>query len=137
MLEDIAIYKYEFENNVVVNRVGFVALGKRWGCSPDGLIGADGGVEVKARNNAKHLALLLGGKPDTAVIWQIQMSLLITGRKYWDFISYNPNFKKSLFTLRVSPDEKAFAKLNAGMKAGAELLEQYENNANILAELAT
>lgn len=134
-LEEIAIMKYEFEHGVQVEQVGFIELNNRIGCSPDGLVGKDGGVEVKARNNAKHLALLLGNKPDTGVIWQIQMCLWITKRKWWDYLSYNPNFKNSLFVLRVLPDEKAFAKLQAGCVNGITMLEEYLVNANIKAEL--
>lgn len=121
-LEPIARLKYGYENDVEVEEVGFIRIDKTYGCSPDGLVGTDGGIEIKARNNAKHLAHLLGDKVDSATYWQIQMSLLVTGREWWDFISYNPNFKNSLHVERIYPDPKKFEKLNEGIKVGAEMV---------------
>lgn len=122
-LEPIARLKYSYENDVEVKEVGFIRVNGAYGCSPDGLVGDDGGIEIKARNNPKHLAHLLGDKVDSATHWQIQMSLLVTGRKWWDFISYNPNFKNSLHVERVYPDPKKFEKLMEGIKVGSEMVQ--------------
>jgi hypothetical protein len=134
-LEPIARQVYEFENNVFVKQVGFITHGDYAGCSPDGLIENDGGLELKARNNKIHLGLLLGDKVDSSTIWQMNFNMLVTGRKWWDFGSYNPNFKKSLIVQRFYPDEKKQVSLKAGIIKGMELLKELLNNTNIINEL--
>lgn len=125
-LEPLAITSYEFTKGVEVVPVGFVENEKYKGVgvSPDGLVGDDGGIEIKARNDIKHLSLILGETKEIPFN-QIQMNLLITERKWWDFISYNPNFEKSMFVHRVYPDEKYFEKLKKGFEHGKELIKEY------------
>ena len=53
------------------------------------------------------------------------MSLLISEREWWDFISINPNFSKPLFIERVYPDKKIFDKLIQGFNLGNELIKHY------------
>jgi len=134
-LEPIARALYEFQNNVSVIEVGFVTYNDYAGCSPDGLIGSDGGLELKARNDRIHLGLLLGDNVDSSAIWQIQMCLLVTGRKWWDFGSYNPNFKQSLFIKRFTPDAVKHEKLKEGLSAGEKMIKNILNNPNIKDEL--
>lgn len=134
-LEPIARSVYEFENNVIVKEVGFITYNKYVGCSPDGLVNDDGMVEFKARGDKAHLGLLLGDSVDSGTIWQMQAQMLISERKWCDFCSYNPNFKRSLFTQRFYPDPKKFENLLKGFKIGEELLIQLQMNDNIKAEL--
>jgi hypothetical protein len=134
-LEPIGRQVYEFENNVTVNQVGFITYNDYVGCSPDGLIGIDGGLELKARNNKIHFALLKTGKVDSSTKWQMQMSLLITERKWWDFASYNPNFKQSLYVKRFYPDPEKFEKLLKGFSIGQDMIIELLSNENIKIEL--
>ena len=124
-LESIARSSYEFQTGYEVEQVGFITndLYKNAGMSPDGLIGLDGGCEIKARNDIKHFSLILGETKEIPVN-QIQMSLLISERKWWDFISFNPNFRNPLFIKRIYPDLKYFEKLKSGIIKGNELIEQ-------------
>ena len=135
LLEPIARTKYEFEKGVDVVQVGFIALNDRVGFSPDGLVGDDGKIEIKARNDVKHLDLLLTEKIDSSTLWQIQFGLLVSARKWCDFISYNPNFKKSLFVKRVKPDPSAFEKLEKGIKSGVDMLNEYLKNPIVKSEM--
>lgn len=135
-LETFARQYYEFETSQNVDEVGFVenAKFKNVGCSPDGIVNSDGGIEIKARNNEKHFDLILGETKEIPFN-QIQMTLLITERKWWDFVSYNPNFKeKPIFIYRVLPDLDYHKKLIAGFEKGNELIkeftEQYRNFTN-------
>jgi len=130
-LESIARSSYEFQTGYEVEQVGFITndLYKNAGMSPDGLIGLDGGCEIKARNDIKHFSLILGETKEIPVN-QIQMSLLISERKWWDFISFNPNFKNPLFIKRIYPDLKYFKKLKSGIIKGNELIEQMLNTYN-------
>lgn len=124
-LEPIARMKYEFEKGVEVLEVGFIEISNRAGYSPDGLVGDEGLIEIKARNDSKHLDLLLTNKIDTGTVWQMQMGMMATGRKWCDFISYNPNFKKnSMYVQRVHRDEVAIQKLRKGVYEGSKMIEE-------------
>jgi len=125
-LEPIArdIYQLETGNDVV--EVGFVEYNEFVGCSPDGLIGEDGGIEIKAIDDVGYFKYLLNGESeiDTKYLWQVQMNLLITGRKWWDFVAYNPNYKKTMCIFRITPDKEKFEALKKGFKIGeAKILE--------------
>jgi hypothetical protein len=134
-LEDIAATCYELETGLQTKQIGFITYNEYVGCSPDRLVGDNGGLEIKARANKEHFRLLTTNKPDSEVIWQIQMCLLISQRKWWDFVSYNPNFKKSLFIQRIYPDQLAFVKLKNGFMQGEELLLDLLNKPAIKYEL--
>ena len=140
-LEPIARAAYEFEKGIFVREVGFIEYNEYSGYSPDGLIEVDylnegkGLIEIKARNNAKHLALLLGGLTDPGVRWQMQLGMLMTGRKWCDFVSYNPNFKKSLFVKRFYIDEKAQEKLRVGLDNGIKMLKEKLKDEVVIIEL--
>jgi len=53
---------------------------------------------------------------ESKYLWQIQMNLLITGRKLWRYLAYNPNFEKSLLVFDILPDTEKQAKLLEGFK---------------------
>ena len=112
---------YEFYQGVTVRQVAFVAHPSidQAGCSPDGLIDADGLVEIKCPQTATHLETLLGqavpGKYET----QIQFQLACTGRKYCDFVSYDPRMPENmrLFIKRVARDDKRINELETEVAA--------------------
>jgi putative phage-type endonuclease len=106
---------YEYYQGVRVQEVAFVEHPTidQAGCSPDGMVGDDGLVEIKCPNTATHLDTLLGqavpGKYDT----QIQFQLACTGRTYCDFVSYDPRMPENmrLFIKRVERDDKRISEL--------------------------
>jgi len=105
-MEAEARKEYEFISGESVRQVGFVFLdeGRRIGASPDGLIGEDGGLEKKCPLPHTHIGYLLSGKPEVSKYTaQIQGSLWITGRKWWDFFCYCPGEKPIL--TRIYRDE--------------------------------
>ena len=134
-LEATARGIYELENSVDVEQVTFVEYNEFVGCSPDGLVGDDGLVEIKCPNDTEYLKYLIFGEGqiDTKYIWQCQMQMLITDRKWNDLIIYNPNFKKSMLVFRIKPYLDSFEKLKKGFESGQKLqleikekLKQYE-----------
>jgi len=141
-LEPIARLTYEFERNCTVKQIGFITYSDYVGVSPDGLIddyefiGDNGGLELKARNEDIHFGLLLGDPVDSSAVWQMNMSMLVTGRKWWDFGSYNPNFKQSLFIKRFYPDQKKFDLLLKGFEIGESMIKDLLSNPNISKELS-
>lgn len=125
-LEPIAISAYEFQYSLKIDTVGCIENDKYQNvlASPDGLIGNDGGCEIKAKNDEKHLSLIIGETKEIPYN-QIQMSLLISEREWWDFISINTNFSKPLFVKRIYPDTVYFNKLKTGFETGRKLINEY------------
>lgn len=121
-LETEAIAVFELETGLMVERVGFIEGSEYYGCSPDGLIGNDGGLEVKCKDIHTHLDCFLDGY-DKTYKWQIQGNLYVSERKWWIFASYNPHYAhigKQLYTERIERDEEAISQIVAGIKKGIE-----------------
>ena len=107
IIEKIAIPFWEAVHGPV-QRVGLVTTDDgRCGCSPDALIGEDGGLEIKGPQAPKHLQYLLAGELPPQYRPQVQFSLWVTRRAYWQFMSFSVHLPPLI--VRVEPDEKAFA----------------------------
>lgn len=119
-LEDQARSIYAINGGAEIKTVGFIEYSEFVGASPDGLVGEDGLIEIKCPNDVVYFQHLLKGADaiDSKYIWQIQMNLLISGRKWADYIAYNPNFTQSSFIHRIIPDEEMFKKLLVGFEIG-------------------
>jgi exodeoxyribonuclease (lambda-induced) len=131
-LEPQARSLYELETGNEVKSIGFVtneAVSKSCGASPDGFVGDNGIVEIKAFEDKKHFRLSLEDdyEIESQYRWQIQAQLLICEREWCDFVAYNPNYKKSLVIKRVLPDKEMQDKLKAGFAIGEELIRKIEN----------
>lgn len=121
-LEAEARDAYMFATGNVVTEVGFVECVDlaATGCSPDGLIGDDGLLEVKCpASMAKHLASLRTGAHAQEYRWQLQHQMMVTGRAWVDAVSYDPRWPEHLqmATVRVERDEDAIAELRDAIKA--------------------
>jgi len=118
---------YSFAKGVAVDEAGFIACDQlpNTGCSPDGLVGDDGLVEIKCpASMAKHLDALRSGAHAVEYRWQLQHQLMVTGRQWVDAASYDPRFPEhlQLAVTRVTRDEAAIAELTAEIiKADAEV----------------
>lgn len=103
--EPFAIAEYENLNNVFVMQTGLInhPTIPMSGASPDGLVGDDGQIEVKCPESNTHTNTLLTGEIPEKYIPQITWQLAVTGRKWCDFVSYDPRFESelSLFVKRV------------------------------------
>jgi len=89
--EPVARFLYEQERFVTVTNGGFFDCGD-YGDSPDGLVAADGVVEIKSVIAPTHYANLVRGTFDPAYRWQLVGHLDCTERKWVDFISYCADF---------------------------------------------
>ncbi len=97
------------EHYAPVDEVGFMIedrFGFRIGYSPDGLVGADGLIEIKSRSPKAQLATILADVPPAENIPQLQAGLLVSGRKWLDYISYAAGMP--MFVKRVYPDKRWF-----------------------------
>lgn len=116
-IEPAAVAAYQAETGEIVELCGFVQhpVHAFIGASPDFLVGADGGGEVKSPESSEvHLETLLCGLP-AEHIEQIQGGLWVTGRKWWDFVSYHPDFPPELrlYIQRIERDEAFIARLES------------------------
>ena len=107
-MEPLARMAYEAATGRMVAETGFHSHPEIEGVggSPDGLIDDDGGIEIKCPfNSAIHLQTWLNGMPDEHMP-QIQGCMWITGRKWWDFVSYDDRMpeRQSLYVQRILRD---------------------------------
>lgn len=106
--ENLARLAYSFYSGNKVDQIGFVQHQSLMaGVSPDGLIADDGGLESKCLNTANHILVLKSGEVPSEHIPQIQGGMWVTGRKWWDFVSFDPDMPEhaQLFVKRVERDE--------------------------------
>ena len=101
--------------------------------SPDRLVGEEGLVEIKCPNSATHLDTLLSKKVPAKYITQMQWQMAVTGRKWCDFVSYDPRFPEQhqVFVQRVERDDERIAELE---KDVAEFLAEVEADLKALDE---
>ncbi|MDB0612336.1 YqaJ viral recombinase family protein [Tenacibaculum maritimum] len=112
--EKAAMERFMKETGIEVYNYGedqeFITLGSNFGCTPDGLIGEDGGAETKCPDSKTHFIYLKiktveeFKKICKKYYWQIQTSMYVTGRQYWYFISFDDRFKdesKQLYKLKI------------------------------------
>lgn len=95
------------ENHAAVKSCGFITtnrLGFTLGYSPDGLVGDDGLIETKTRMAKYQVQTILEGEVPAEYMLQLQTGLLVTGRKWIDFISYCGGMP--FVVIRVHPDPK-------------------------------
>jgi hypothetical protein len=97
------------------------------GYSPDGLVGDDGQIECKSRRPKKHLQTILAGEVPSENMPQIQCGLLVSGRKWCDYLSFCGGMP--IYPIRVEADERwhtaILAAVTAFEQAAAEMTAQY------------
>ena len=122
LLEPTARELYE-QHHAPVNEVGFIRTelddGTRLGCSPDGLVGDDGLLEIKSRTPRIQFQTIRLGKVPAANMAQLQCGLLVTGREWIDYCSYSPGMP--LYVKRIYPN-------HAWMTAIREAVAQAEEH---------
>ncbi len=117
-----AIPWYSFAHNVQVDRVGFCESDDgRIGFSPDGLIGEDGGVEIKSPQPARAVEYLLEGEVPAEYRLQVQFSLYVSRRKWWKFVSYSRQLPA--LVVHVEPHQETFNTFDKAMKQFFELFD--------------
>ena len=127
-LEPEARLEFEFYTDLDVQEVGFIEYNEFIGVSPDGLIGDDGLIEIKCPNDSIYFKLLLSNNIKPEYIAQMQMQMYVTDRQYCYFVSYNPNFEKSLYIKKITRDEEMIEKLKKGLERGTQLIKEIKEN---------
>ena len=109
------------EKYAPVTECGFVTNDK-WGftlgCSPDGLVDDDGMIECKSRRQKYQVETIINGTMPDDYALQVQTALLVTERRWCDFISYCGGLP--MVTIRVFPDPQ----VQAAILGAAALFEE-------------
>ena len=116
-MEPLARAAYELRADREAKQTGFVLHPSiNWsGCSPDGLVGDDGLIELKCPKSSTHAEYLLGECVPAEYVPQMMWQMACTGRKWNDFVSYCPDFPEPLdvFICRLERDDKRIAEMEA------------------------
>jgi putative phage-type endonuclease len=103
------------------------------GASPDGLVGDDGLVEIKCPESHTHIGYLLEGVIPEKYAAQMQWQMACTGRKWCDFVSFDPRCPENLqiFIKRLPRDEVFIActeeMIKTFLKEVDQLVDQLSN----------
>lgn len=114
------------ENYAEVTECGFMVRefpGFKLGFSPDGLVSDDGLIEIKSRRQKVQLKTILADEVPAENMAQIQCGLLVSGRKWCDYVSYTGGMP--LYTKRVFPDDR-------WEQAIIDAAAQFEENAELM-----
>jgi putative phage-type endonuclease len=108
---------YELETGNEVTETGFHPhpIIEGTGASPDGLIGADGLVEIKCPNTATHIDTLRGSPIERKYILQMHWQMVCTERQWCDFASFDPRLplEMQLHVRRVERDAELAEEITA------------------------
>ena len=106
--EPFARATHEAYQEIMVEQCGYILHPRiaKSGASPDGLIGNDGVLEIKCPDTKTHFEYLLAEKPPAQYIPQMAWQIACTGRKWADFVSYDPRAPVGLeyFYVRYTPE---------------------------------
>jgi len=102
---------YEVATGADVEQIGFAIHPSHdfAGASPDGLVDADGGLEIKCPKTTTHLAYMMAGVVPEDYIPQMMWNMVCCEREWWDFVSYDPRLEDAgmhLFCVRLAYDQK-------------------------------
>lgn len=128
--EPLARAEYEIREGVEVDEVGFIDSPDipMFGGSPDGLVGETGGLEIKCPNTATHIETLLAGVVDRKYIIQVQSLMAVTGRAWWDFVSFDPRLPAELsyWQTRIMRDNAFIAEIENEVRGFLAELDDLE-----------
>ena len=113
-----------------VTECGFMRRGEDgWtlGLSPDGLVGDDGLIEIKAPRAKSHIQTILSGQVPAQHMAQCQAALLVSDRLWLDYVSFFGGLP--LFVKRVHPDPRWVEAITAAVTqfetTAAEMVAAY------------
>ncbi len=101
---------YMLESGEIVEECGLIIHPDipEFGASPDGLVCADGLIEIKCPNTWTHLETLKTGKPKGEYLTQMQAQMACTGRQWCDFVSFDDRLPDDIayFCKRIRRDDE-------------------------------
>lgn len=120
-LEPQARAWYAFHREVDVQKVGFATTDDGLaGASADGLVGDDGGIEIKCKSIVEHVAALQEPADESEHRAQVQGGMLIYERLWWDRVYYHPSLPS--LVVRIERDDDYIARFAPALAAFTEQL---------------
>jgi hypothetical protein len=123
----IAEYANRFEWDVDSTPFQYFAYDDDIGGTPDGLVGGSGCIEVKCPfDPAVHVNTLLTKEVPSDYEWQVVGHLLVTGRDWCDFISFDPRMegKHRLCVIRVERSEARIELLKKRLEVAVGVVKE-------------
>ena len=98
------------------------------GASPDGLVGSDAIIEIKCPKSNTHLSYITDDKIPEKYKKQMMWQLICTGRKYCNFVSFDPRFPENLqlFIKRFEPEPEELLKLESEVAVFLATVDELE-----------
>jgi putative phage-type endonuclease len=124
---------YEVATGNFVDQVAFIdhptIVG--FGCSPDGLVGSDSLIEIKCPNSPTHWEYFKSEEPPQKYVIQMQAQMAVTGRKWCDFVSFDPRMpeRSQLLIVCVERDDEFIANMEEEIK---KFLSEVEAEVNLM-----
>lgn len=108
---------YEFDSGNDVQEVAFIEVDNDFGVSPDGLVGANGLLEIKCPKTTTQIERFLAGEFPKEYKAQVQGQLLASERLWCDFVSFDPRLsaEAQYFCIRVDRDDEYIEDLQNGI----------------------
>jgi len=132
--EEVALIKYTVTTLNEVQKVGFVQISEFVGCSPDGLVGDEGMIEIKVPDSNNYFRQILEltangvGAIPKDYYSQMQFNMFVCDRKWCDYVLYNPKHEangKSLFIQRVKRDNNMQERIASIIEECVEKIKGY------------
>ena len=124
---------YEVATVNFVDQVPFIdhPIIKGFGCSPDGLVGKDGLLEIKCPNSATHWEYFKAKEPPKKYWIQMQAQMAVTGAKWCDFVSFDPRMpeRSQLLVVNVARDAEYILFMEAEIK---QFLNEVETEVKLM-----
>lgn len=126
--EDEARIAYEDLKGVTVKEVSFVFKdeSRKVGCSPDGLVGDDGLVEIKCPMTKTHLGYIQDGEPRKYFL-QMQFQMYVLDKKWCDFVTYDPRLPEpvQLYCKRVYRCQETQDKIHSSITVTVKQIDDF------------
>jgi putative phage-type endonuclease len=119
---------YEVKTGNFVDQVAFIDHHTiaGFGCSPDGIVAADGLIEIKCPNSATHWSYIKANEPPNKYFIQMQAQMAVTGAKWCDFVSFDPRMpeRSQLLVVRVMRDPEYILYMEAEISSFLKEVEK-------------
>lgn len=120
---------YSIRTGNTVDTCSFITTDcESYGASADGLIGEDGGLEIKCLVSPERIRNAILNYDISEWIDQVQGGMWITGRKWWDFVIYCPALSgvgRELTIWHIERDEAFISQLEADLGAFTEIVNSF------------
>jgi hypothetical protein len=128
--EKFARAAYEFIKGVQTVQIGFAYHPKikMAGCSPDAIVGPEGGAEFKCPKTETHLRYLTAGVVPKEYMPQMYWQMACMGWEWNDFVSHDPSFKQSkhrTLIVRLHRDEKIIREMEEKVMRFNDEVQEY------------